>query len=179
MIIDIVKIFIPAALSFIIGILLTPSLTAILYRKEMWKKKAKTVSFDGSSTPIFNKLHQVRETSTPRLGGIIIWGSTAITVIFIWLLARFFPSDFTQKLDFLSRSQTWVPLFAMVFGGLVGWVDDLLDIRGTGDHIAGRLSLKKRLLIVGFVALLSALWFYFKLGITSIGLPFGGELQIG
>lgn len=179
MIIDIVKIFIPATLAFVIGILITPSVSAILYRKEMWKKKAKTVAFDGGGTPIFNELHKVRETSTPRMGGIIIWGSTALTVILIWLIAKIFPSDFTGKLDFLSRSQTWLPLFAMIFGGLVGWVDDILDIRGSKDYAAGGLSLKKRLLIVALVGLLSALWFYFKLEVTAIGLPFVGSFEIG
>jgi len=179
MITDIIKIFIPAMASFGVGILITPFLTSILYRRKLWKKRVKSVSLDGSATPIFSKLHADRETSVPRLGGILIWGATAITVVLIWLLAKAFPADFTAKLDFLSRSQTWLPLFALVLGGLVGWVDDILDIRGSGDHIAGGLSLKKRLLIVSLIGLLSAFWFYFKLEVSTIGLPFGGDLEIG
>ena len=59
MAINIIKVILPAVVSFIIGILTTPILTNFLYKHKMWKKKAKTVSsVDGSGTPIFNSLHK-------------------------------------------------------------------------------------------------------------------------
>lgn len=86
-----------------------------------------------------------------------------------------YPATFTAKLDLLSRNQTWIPLITLLLGGLVGMIDDLMEIRGSGSHIAGGLSLTKRLIIVGAIGLLCAVWFYYKLEITGIGLP-GGEL---
>ncbi|MEI6420455.1 MAG: hypothetical protein WCO30_02355 [bacterium] len=176
---DIVKVLLPAIIAFIIGIIITPFWTNFLYKKEMWKKKAKTVAVDGSGTPIFNSLHKEKETKTPRLGGVIIWVSITITIIAFWLLGEIFPSTIFGKLDFLSRNQTWIPLFSLIFGALVGLADDIMEIKGSLDYKAGGLSLKKRLALVGLVGLLCALWFYFKLDINSIGIPFYGDLFIG
>jgi len=58
---------------------------------------------------------------------------------------------------------------------MVGLVDDLFEInKGNGG-----LSSKKRLLIVGLVALAVASWFFFKLEVVTIGIPFYGDLFIG
>jgi len=182
MIIDVVKIFIPAILAFVVGISFTPFLTRFLYKNEMWKKKSgKNAALGGGGTPIFNALHRDKEINTPRMGGVVIWVSAFVTVSFFWLLAEFFPGSFTSKLDLLSRNQTWIPLFTLIIGALVGLVDDFLEIKGGGGHAAGGLSLKKRLLIVFSVALAAALWFYFKLDVHSIGLPtiWGGSLELG
>lgn len=179
MIIDIVKVFIPAIVAFTVGIFLTPLVTHFLYSREMWKKKAGKVALDGKDTPIFNELHKSREVGTPKMGGVIIWLSVIITTVGFWLIARFFPGSVSSKIDFLSRNQTWIPLFTLIFGGLIGLVDDFLDIRGSHDHISGGLSLKRRLFLVGLISLAGAFWFYFKLDESSIGIPFFGEVSIG
>lgn len=179
MVIDIIKIFIPATLSFIFGIGLAFILNHYLYKYKMWKKKSGKVALDGKATVIFNELHKEKEVGTPRMGGIIIWLGSCITIIILWLFALMYPDSFAVKLDLLSRNQTWIPLLTLVLGGLVGMVDDLMEIRGVSSHIAGGLSLKKRLVIVGGVALLCALWFYYKLEITGIGLFGGSFLDMG
>ena len=179
MIIDIVKVFLPAAVAFFIGIVLTPLWTNFLYRRQMWKKKAGKIDLDGKETKIFNELHKDREINTPRIGGVIIWFSAALTMLLFWLLAKIFPGDISTKIDFMSRNQTWIPLFTLLLGGLIGLVDDWLEIRGNGSHIAGGLSLKKRLILVSLIALAAAFWFYFKLDVAAIGLPYIGDFQIG
>ena len=176
---DLIKVFVPAVLAFGTGMLITPFITRFLYRHEMWKKKAKTVATDGRATPIFNALHAERETKTPRLGGVIIWLAVLIVTVGLWLLAQVWPLDTLVKLDFLSRGQTWIPLVTLLIGAVIGLLDDLLEIRGGGGHIAGGLSLTKRLILVGIVSFLIALWFYFKLEVQSIGLPFWGEINLG
>lgn len=176
---DIVKVALPAILSFVIGIGITPIVSGYLYKHKMWKKKAGKVAFDGGETPIFNELHKEREINTPRMGGVIIWASAAITTLFIWIISQFLSTDLSVKLDYLSRSQTWLPLFTLVAGSIFGLVDDLLEIQGTGDYAAGGLSLKKRLLIVACIGLAAGTWFYAKLDISSIGLPGGLELPLG
>ena len=168
---SLLKIFLPALISFLIGIFSAPVLADFLYKNKMWKKKAKTVALDGSGTPIFNSLHAIRETNTPRMGGVLIWSSAVITVIIFWLLAHFIPE--IAKIDFLSRSQTWIPISTLLLGAIIGLVDDYLEINGGGGALAGGLSLRKRLLLVGIISFFVALWFYFKLDVTGIGMPFG------
>jgi phospho-N-acetylmuramoyl-pentapeptide-transferase len=176
---NLVKVILPAILAFVVGITITPFWTKYLYKNEMWKKKAKTVSVDGSGTPIFNSLHKEKETHTPRLGGVIIWASGFIVITALWLLAKIFPDSYFIKLDFLSRSQTWIPLFTLIAGAIIGFFDDILDIRGSTDYKAGGLSLKKRLVLVAIIGLICAVWFYFKLEVTGISLPWFGILNIG
>jgi phospho-N-acetylmuramoyl-pentapeptide-transferase len=182
MIIDIVKVFLPAVGAFILGVLITPILTSYLYSHKMWKKKSGKVALDGTEATVFNELHKEKEVNTPRMGGIIIWFSSSVTIIGIWLVAKFFPGEITSKLDFLSRSQTWVPLGTLILGALAGLIDDYLEIKRSErtDGKNGGLSKTIRLTIVSVIALACALWFYIKLDVTGIGLPFGlGEFYLG
>lgn len=179
-VIDIVKVMVPAALAFFIGIAITPIITHYLYKYKAWKKvSGKGAGYGGGETPIFDELHKDKDTNTPRMGGIVIWGSVIITTIGIWLLNIIFNGEILDKLDFLSRNQTWLPLFALIVGAVVGFIDDILVIKGTGKHFAGGLPLSQRLLTVGAVALFIGWWFYEKLGISSINIPFDGPLELG
>ena len=180
MILDVVKIITPAALSFFIGIAITPLLTHYLYKYKMWKPKAgKRAALGGGETLIFNELHKEKETGTPRMGGIVIWVSAILTIVGIWLLSLVSPSSALAKLDFLSRDQTWIPLFTLLLGALVGLIDDILEVRGGGNGAAGGLSITQRLVVVGSLALFVGTWFYTKLDITTIGIPFGGDFHLG
>ncbi|MFA6338892.1 MAG: hypothetical protein WCW87_02455 [Candidatus Paceibacterota bacterium] len=179
MIIDVVKVFLPAAIAFFLGIFLTPFWTHYLYKNEMWKKKAGKVAMDGKDTPIFNSLHKDKEVGTPKMGGVIIWLSASFVILGLWILDNLLKTDFIHKLDFLSRSQTWLPFFALLVGAVIGLVDDFLDIRGSRDHISGGLSLKKRIILVSIVGLLASMWFYFKLEISMIYVPFIGTIYLG
>lgn len=169
------RVLIPSATAFAFGIVFAPLLAGVLYRAKAWKKKSgKGTGIGGGGTPIFDELHKEREVSTPRMGGILIWASTLATAALFWLLAYFFDT-FWPLLDFVNRSQTWLPLFALTAGALVGLVDDLLEVkRGEGG-----LSLSRRLSIVGTIGLIAGWWFYAKLGVTAIGIPFSAPLVIG
>jgi len=178
--ITIIKVLAPTAIAFIIGILITPLISHYLYRFEMWKKKAgKGVGYGGGQTPLFDELHKNRDTNTPRMGGIVIWGSVLLTVFIIWLFQFLFPQSLLGSLDFLSRSQTWLPLFALIVGAIVGFVDDLLVVRGTGKHFAGGLPLSQRLLVVGITGLMSGWWFYEKLDVHTVSLIGNGAIDLG
>lgn len=179
MIIDIVKVITPAALAFFIGMLITPILTHYLYKHKLWKMRSTSVATDGRPAPISQKLHADETKRTPRMGGIVIWASAFLTIIGIWALSKIFPTEITQKLDFLSREQTWIPLFTLVVGSLVGLIDDFLEVSGRGGHVAGGLSLRKRLITVSAIALFVGWWFFEKLEVSAIGIPFWGELELG
>lgn len=176
----IIKVFTPTALAFVIGILITPLITYHLYRFKAWKKKAgKGNGYGGGKTPIFDKLHAQKDTNTPRMGGIVIWASVFLTIFLIAFLEFLMPDSVFGKLNFLSRSQTWLPLFALFVGAFVGFLDDLLVIRGTGTHFAGGLPLGQRLLVVAITASFSAWWFYEKLEVSSISFFSYGEIELG
>ncbi len=169
------RVLIPSAMSFALGIALAPFLAGVLYHSKAWKKKAgKERGIGGGGTPIFNELHKNREISTPRMGGVLIWASVLATALIFWLCSHFFHS-FWSSLDFVSRRQTWLPLLALALGAIVGFFDDLLEItRGNGG-----LSLARRLSIVGAIGLLGGWWFYAKLGVTALGIPFGTPFTLG
>lgn len=179
MILNILKTLLPGFFSFVIGIGFAPALAHFLYARRMWKKRAGKRDLSGADTPIFNKLHETREVGTPKMGGLVILFAASATALIFWLLPQFFASDLFTKLDFVSRGQTWLPLLALLIGALVGFLDDLLEVRGTGGHIAGGLSLAKRLAAVSFVALLASLWFFYKLEVSAVTLPFVGEVGVG
>ncbi|MBU6323715.1 MAG: hypothetical protein KGI41_01675 [Patescibacteria group bacterium] len=172
------RVLIPSVVSFAIGIALAPALAHFLYRHALWKKRAGKGNGigDGNGTPLFDELHKEREVSTPRMGGVLIWVATLVTTLGITLLGRVFGEPFSS-LDFLSRSQTWLPLFALAIGALVGLVDDVLEV----TRAKGGLLLRYRLLTVAVIGLFAAWWFYAKLGVSAIGMPFimGGSLQLG
>lgn len=174
--INLIKVITPAVIAFGVGIAITPVLTHYLYRYRAWKKYPGKVALDGTEAVEFNRLHKERERNVPRMGGIIIWGSALITIIGMSLLALLWPTAETVKMDFLSRAQTWIPLFALVVGALVGLVNDFLDIYGEGKG----LPLRGRLLVVVMLSAFVGWWFYERLDITAVGIPFLTQpLEIG
>jgi phospho-N-acetylmuramoyl-pentapeptide-transferase len=160
------RIFVPATLAFLIGVGITPVLTHYLYKYKMWKPKGGKIAMDGTVASEFNRLHEHKEVGTPRFGGVVVWASVLLTADLLALLARAFPDTFAT-LAFISRSQTWVPMAAMAMGALVGFADDLFEVSGKQG-----LRLRVRLSFVAFVALLCAWWFYDKLDVSSVTVPF-------
>lgn len=173
---EILRVFVPAIVAFIVGIAVTPILSHFLYKYKAWKKTAgKGKAIGGGGTPVFDALHKEQETRAPRMGGILIWGSTAITLFGIFILVTLAPDTIAANFDFLTRSQTWVPAALFFLGAFVGLIDDILEV--TKGSMG--LSLPIRLFAVGGAALLAAWWFYEKLEITSVGIPFGDPLFLG
>ncbi len=173
---DAARVLIPFIVSFAVGIILAPFLTHYLYAYKAWKKKGgkgKGLG-DENGTPLFDSLHKEREVSTPRLGGILVWGSVFATAIFLAALGIIIGGPYAQ-LDFINRGQTWLPLAALLVGGLTGLIDDVLEIRTS----AGGLSMRWRLLVVAMFGAFAGWWFYAKLGVSSVGLPFLGTVPLG
>ena len=180
MILNVLKIFGLSALAFFLGMALTPALTHYLYKYQLWRKEAREFAPDGQPTPIFNKLHAEREKKVPRMGGLLIWVVPLLISGVVWLMNFLVPdSQFFAKLNFLSRSQTWLPLFTLVAASTVGFFDDIFQVYGKGKYIAGGIRFTRRLLLIILISFVGAYWFYFKLDITHIFIPFFGEIQLG
>lgn len=170
-----VRVLIPSATSFALGIIFAPFLAGVLYRSKAWKKKSgKSGGIGGGGTPIFNALHKEREVSTPRMGGILIWATVLATAFIFWVSAHLFGTPWSS-LDFVNRQETWLPLLALIFGAAAGLIDDILEVTKSD----GGLSLLRRLGIVGVIGLMGGWWFYAKLAVVSVGIPFAPPLVLG
>jgi len=177
MILNVIKIFLPTALAFLIGIAITPIATHFFYKYKMWKKHSR----NESTNLEFQKIHnEAEELRPPRVGGMIIWISVILTTVIIFLLSYIFPSELSSKLNFLSRNQTLIPFLTLIFGSLLGLSDDLMQIYGKGKCSRDDKSWRYwKVGIITFISLLIGYWFYFKLGIDSIHIPFDGALYLG
>jgi len=148
--------------AFLLATLITPLYTLLAYRFKFWKKQRAT-STTGEILKVFTKLHEDKfKRNIPTMAGII-------TVIAV--------SAVTVGLNF-DRAQTWLPLAALIGGGAVGLLDDIINIRGNGSGVAGLRSSVKFLMIT---ALGLALGWYFsvKLGYDIIHVPFVGDWAVG
>lgn len=175
-IINAIKVLTPAIASFCIGIAITPAITHYLYKYQCWKKQAGNSRGigDQTGTPIFNELHKERDVNTPRMGGLVIVLSVIATVVLFWVVSYLDSGGPSGKIDFLSRTQTWIPFATFVCGALMGLIEDIAVIR-TRDGI----RFLYRLLPALGLGTIVAWWFYAKLGMTSILVPLLGSLTLG
>lgn len=176
---EVIVVLILAFLGWIIAFIWSPFLIKLLTRYKCYKKQVRTEAPDGSGTPIFASLHKNKETATPRMAGVLFWVTTGFLALLFVILAHWQP-DFFAKFDFVSRSQTWIPLFTLIAASVLGFVDDCLVVRGSGRiNKGGGLKFRHRLLVVFLISLVGAYWFYFKLGWDTIHVPFYGDWNLG
>lgn len=155
-------IFLLSVTSFLLAMFLTPFYTFVAYRYRFWKKQ-RTSSTTGEKLEVFTKLHADKfKRRIPTMAGVIgVFAITVVTLVFN-----------------LDRAQTWLPLAALVGGGAVGLLDDVINIRGQGLGVAGLRSSLKFLMITVLALVLG--WFFFaKLGYNGVHVPFIGTLALG
>jgi phospho-N-acetylmuramoyl-pentapeptide-transferase len=148
--------------AFLLAMMLTPVYTYFAYKYRFWKKQ-RTTSTDGKELEVFTKLHAAKfKRSIPTMAGVIaIVAISVVTVLFN-----------------LDRAQTWLPLAALLGGGAVGFIDDMINIRGSGKGVAGLRS-EIKFAMISIIALVLGWYFYSKLGYDAIHIPFIGEWFVG
>jgi UDP-N-acetylmuramyl pentapeptide phosphotransferase/UDP-N-acetylglucosamine-1-phosphate transferase len=117
---NIIKIFLISFSTAMIAVLLAPILIRFLYKIKFWKKQARTKTITGDEAKVFYSLHKERETTVPRGGGLIIWISVVAVFVIFSLISKFTDIWWLESLDFLSRGETWLPLFTLITASLVG-----------------------------------------------------------
>lgn len=172
---NVIKVLGSAAIASLVAALWCPLLINFLYKHKLWKKEARKKAISGEDATVFYELHKEREVKVPRFGGLLIWVTVALVVVIFYLSTQI---GFLN-LNFLSRGQTWLPLFTLIVASLVGFSDDFLQVFGKGKYVGGGLSLKKRFLIVILIGLIGGVWFYSKLGWDVITIPLLGQFSIG
>ncbi len=150
-----IKAFALSVGAFSLAMLMTPFYTFLAYRYRFWKVQ-RTETTMGEKLEIFTKLHAHKfKRNIPTMAGLI----TVASIVIITLLFN------------LDRQQTWLPLAALIGGGAVGLLDDVINLRGLGGGVKG-LRAPIKFLMITVVAAALAWFFYYKLGYASIQVPF-------
>jgi len=174
-----IRIFILATVAVVLAAALTPFLTNFLYKHRLWRKEARKKTITGAEAPVFYQLHKEREINIPRFGGLLIWTVTVIVVLIFWGLSQVSGNYWLKNLNFLSRKETWLPLFTLVAAASLGLVDDFLQVKGRGRYFAGGLTFWQRLIIIVLIGVIGGWWFSAKLGWNTIHIPGNGDISLG
>ena len=180
-VINVLKIFSTGFIACVLAFLITPFWTYILYKYKIGIK-IKNTDVSGEKLTFINKLH-AEKAGTPTMGGVIIWFTIAVLAlashyIFPWI-AKFLDINFIARLDFFSRPQVWLPLFALVTAGVLGLFDDIMSVRGWGKNKGGGMRFIMRFGWLIAIAMCGAWWFFYKLGWDTIHIPAVGDFSIG
>lgn len=153
-------IFVLTFIAFIVAMALTPIYTYFAYKYKLWKKK-RTHSTTGEVLQVVAQL-STRKRNVPTMAGlIVVIAATIVTLLFN-----------------LDREQTWLPLAALLGGAAVGLIDDIINVRSDGTGVAGiRAPIKFAMITI--IAAIGAWFFYYKLGYTSIHIPFFADVTVG
>lgn len=159
---EVLRIFVLGFVAFVLSMILTPIYTFFAYKYKFWKRQ-RTASTTGEALKVFTKLHAKKfRRNIPTMAGMIF----VLTVTIITLACN------------LDRAETWLPLAAFVGGAFVGLIDDIINVTGRGKGVAGLRSPIKFLMIAVIGAVLG--WFFYaKLGVTAVHVPFIGEWELG
>ncbi len=154
--------FIVAMASFLLAMLLTPIYTHFAYKHKLWKRQ-KTVAVTGEKLTVMNKLHAKKiKRHFPTMAGMIMLVTVPVVVL---------------SCHCLNRGQTWLALAAFMGGGMIGLIDDAINLFGKNSAAGLRAPVKFAMITALGLALG---WFFsVKLGWTSIKIPYLGSFELG
>jgi len=155
--------------SFLIAMIITPYFVNFLLQNKLGKN-IRTNSSDGKVAKLFRKLHLKKE-GTPTMGGILIWATTLFVVLFSRGLSYF---GFIPE-SLLDRGEVYLPLFTLLTMGILGAIDDYLNIMESKHK---GLHIHPKMFFLLIFSLIGAIWFYFRLDYTSIFIPFIGDVEL-
>lgn len=143
-----------------------------LVRKYQFVQKIRERTVDGKIAKIFRALH-LKKQGTPTMGGVLIFLSVLLVVLFSRALSFF--GYIEQSL--LQRGEVYIPLFTLIAVGILGAFDDWWNVREIGKKKGIEAGPKFFFLTV--FALISAVWFYYKLGFTEFNIPLIAKFDLG
>ncbi|MBI2523637.1 phospho-N-acetylmuramoyl-pentapeptide-transferase, partial [Candidatus Peregrinibacteria bacterium] len=169
--VSLVSMFGYAMFAFFVALLLTPQFVRFL-RVNNIGKQLRVETIDGREPTVFRTYHQ-HKFGTPTMGGILIW----VAIFFVVFISRALSYFGLVDHSLLQRGQVYLPLFMLLTLGVLGGIDDYLNIRGIGKKKG--LNAFPKIVSLLAIAVLGALWFYFKLEYDAIHIPVLGDLYVG
>lgn len=167
---DLALIFGYSLVSLIASFLIAKPFIGFLYQNKIGKQIRQEAS-GGGGAPLFRALHMKKE-GTPTMGGILVIG----TVFFMVLLSVILSSLGYTNYSLFNRNETYLPLFTLAVCALLGGIDDWLNIIGSKNK---GLRVQPKFWWLTAFAALGAWWFYYKLGIDQVHVPYFGDFSIG
>ncbi len=159
---DLDKILLLGFASFVLSMLITPLYTHVAYKQQWWKRQ-RTDAWSGGKATVYAKLHaEKHKRHIPTMAGLIFILAISLVTIFANL----------------RRNQTWLPLAGLLGAGVIGLLDDAMNIRSSGKGVAG-MSAKLKFSLYSIVVLIGGWWFYDKLGVNYIHLPWVNNWHVG
>jgi phospho-N-acetylmuramoyl-pentapeptide-transferase len=129
----------------------------------------------------FATLHASKK-GTPTMGGAIII-SIILIIAIISVFIQYSGNSLSEiigvsfRYSLWNRRETYLVIFTLVSVGIIGMVDDYMNIRGIGR--TKWLPAKVKMILLIIFALAGAYWFSIKLGYTGVHLPFYGQVELG
>lgn len=160
-----------ALVSFGISLLLYPAYIRLLQRVKAGKTIRENAA-TGEKSEIFSKMHAHKQ-GTPTMGGGMF-----LIVMLVMILGSFLLQHFGWIGNSLwNAKESYIILFGFFSMGLIGLVDDFLNIKNYGK-VKGLSARAKLIGMIIFSAWISY-WFYVKLGIDYINLwPIAWKIEV-
>jgi len=168
---NLIEIFLYGGASFLVGIWCFPPFVRLVKRYEL-TQKIRQNGLSGGVARIFQKLH-AHKSGTPTMGGAVVIFSVILVVAISRILAYFGVTDYS----ILNRGETYLPILTLVGVGILGLVDDFLNIRESSAQ-KGLSARVKFWSLFGF-AVAGAAWFSLKLEWSILHVPGVGDFDIG
>ncbi len=148
--------------AFLLSMFLTPIYTTFAYKHKLWKRQ-KSVDVTGKELKVMNELHKDKiQRHFPTMAGMIMLVAVPIVLI---------------ACECLNRGQTWLPIAAFVGGGIIGFIDDVINL--FGKNAAAGLRAPVKFAMITALGLALGWFFAVKLGWTSVMVPYVGQINIG
>jgi phospho-N-acetylmuramoyl-pentapeptide-transferase len=167
-----VRVIILATVAFIIALIVTP-----LWYKLLTKHSFSKQLRESKDAPVFYELHK-KKIGVPTGAGIVIWSTVFILAFVFDGLSHAF-NGFWHYLNFIDRRETYLPLAALILAGILGLIDDWLNVLKLGGASGGGLKVRYKSIFYIVAAAVGAWWFYFRLGFNTLNVPFVGNVTIG
>ncbi len=156
---NLVSIFGFGLATFLVGFLVTPFYIRFLSYAKMGKQIRQEATIWKAFE--FFKLHE-KKMWTPTMGWAVILG----TVFFMVLLSIILQKTGFINHSLLNQKETYLSLFTLFTVGVLGWIDDWMNIKQIGK--TKWLSARFKMIWLILLAGLGAWWFYDKLGWSEI-----------
>lgn len=164
-----------SGLAFLIALFAAPGFIKLLVKHKIGKN-IREESMDGKAASIFRSLH-LKKAGTPTMGGVLIWitvGSIVALSAAAYVFAMLSGHDIDPYIVY-DRGETLLPAFTLIATGILGAIDDWVNIKGATKGMRGKVKMAWLIIFAGA----GAWWFHWKLGYDAIHIPRIGDFTIG